>query len=106
MTKYERLKQELEEKGQGQMKCFGSSMMPILKSGSLITFQKQETYEVGNAVFCKVKGRYIDCHFITAVDAQKGYLISNNRGHDNGWTRTIFGRAIRAEINGTTKELK
>ena len=106
MSKYERLKQDLETKGTGQMKCFGNSMTPLLKSGSLMTFVKQETYEVGDCVFCKVKGRYVDCHLITATDQNRGYLISNNHGFDNGWTRVIYGKAVRAELNGTVKELK
>jgi hypothetical protein len=81
-------------------------MMPVLKSGSLMTFQKQDSYKVGDAVFCKVRGHFIDCHFITAVDKERGYLISNNHGHDNGWTHTIYGKAVRAELNGKIKELK
>lgn len=28
MTKYERLKEELEQLGTGKMKCFGNSMLP------------------------------------------------------------------------------
>jgi phage repressor protein C with HTH and peptisase S24 domain len=60
MNKYDRLKKELEEIGTGSMKAFGTSMMPIIKSGSLLTFVKKETYEIGDIVFCKVKGRYID----------------------------------------------
>ena len=83
-SKYERLKQELETTGTGKMKCFGGSMTPIFpSSGCLMTYRKQATYAVGDAVFCKVRGRYIDAHLITKVGEQ-GYLISNNRGHDNG----------------------
>jgi hypothetical protein len=29
--------------------------------------------------------------------SEQGYLISNNHGWDNGWTRTIFGRVVKAE---------
>lgn len=94
MNKYERLKLELEERGVGQMKGFGSSMMPILKSGSLLTYQKCDTYEIGDIVFCKVKGRYIDAHFVTRKAKDGRYMISNNHGHDNGWTRTIYGKVI------------
>lgn len=94
MNKYLRLMKDLSEKGTGQMKCFGNSMTPILKSGSLVTFAKSESYEVGDKVFCKVKGRFIDCHLITGKDAEGRYLISNNKGHDNGWTRIIYGKAV------------
>ncbi len=52
MNKYERLKQELESAGTGKMKCFGNSMVPILKSGSLLTFfNKVDSYEIGDIVF-------------------------------------------------------
>ncbi len=105
MNKYEILKENLATKGTGQMKCFGNSMTPILETGGLLTFVKQETYEIGDIVFCKVKGRYIDAHKITKKDAAGRYLISNNHGWDNGWTKTIFGRAIKAEYPTKTKTL-
>lgn len=105
MNKYYRLKLELEESGTGKMKCFGNSMLPILKSGSLLTFVKQEAYEIGDIVFCKVKGRFIDAHKIVKTDDNKGFLIANNHGYENGWTRIIFGKAIQSEINGQLKEL-
>jgi hypothetical protein len=105
MNKYHRLREELESKGTGQMKCFGNSMLPILKSGSLLTFRKQPDYAVGDIVFCKVKGRFIDAHKIVKVHPHRGYLIANNHGHENGWTRTIYGRAVAAKFNHKTKEL-
>ena len=51
MNKYERLKADLSNTGTGKMKAFGNSMLPILKSGSLLTFQKQENYSIGHIVF-------------------------------------------------------
>lgn len=105
MNKNERLKAELETAGAGKMKVFGSSMLPILKSGTLLTFRRQEDYTVGDIVFCKVKGRYIDAHKVVATDATKGYLIANNHGFENGWTKRIFGRAVHAEFGGQAKEL-
>jgi SOS-response transcriptional repressor LexA len=103
MNKYERAKKELEEIGICKMKAFGNSMLPKIKSGSLLTFKKQETYEIGDIVFSKVKSHFIDAHQITKKDQKKGYLISNNKGWDNGWTKTIYGRVIQAEINGEVK---
>jgi hypothetical protein len=105
MNKYERLKQELEESGEGSMKCFGQSMVPILKSGSKLTFVKQENYEIGDIVFCKVRGRWIDAHLITKIHPKLGYMIANNHGWENGWTKTIFGKAIKSEIGGNIKNL-
>jgi hypothetical protein len=98
MNKYERLKQELESAGTGKMKCFGNSMLPILKSGSLLTFNKVDSYEIGDIVFCKVKGRYIDAHKIIKKDPQKGFLIANNHGYENGWTKVLYGKVVLGEF--------
>ena len=98
--KYVRLMVDLNEKGTGKMKCFGNSMTPILKSGSLITFEVREQYEIGDIVFCKVKGNYIDAHKITKKDAEGRYMIANNHGHENGWTKQVFGKAVKAEYDG------
>ena len=104
MNKYHRLQKELEEKGTGNMKCYGNSMVPILESGGLLTFVRQESYNIGDVVFCKVKGRFIDAHKITKKDSIGRYLISNNHGFDNGWTKNIFGKAISAQYS--TKIIK
>jgi hypothetical protein len=96
MNKYERLKGDLETKGWGVMKCFGNSMLPILANPSITYFIPQDDYEIGDIVFCKVRGRWIDSHLITQKDAKKGWMISNNHGHQNGWTKRIFGRVIKS----------
>jgi hypothetical protein len=96
MNKYERLKAELAAMGTGTMTCFGSSMLPLLPNPSTCTYLRQDDYTVGDIVFCKVKGRYIDAHKITKKGADGRYMISNNHGYDNGWTRQIFGRVVRA----------
>lgn len=97
MNKYIILKKELEEKGTGKMKAFGNSMLPIIKSGSLLTFQKQDSYEISDIVFCKVKGRFIDAHIITKKDSSGKYMIANNKGYENGWTKVIFGKVINVD---------
>lgn len=96
-NKYERLYNDLVTTGTGKMKCFGSSMLPILKSGSKCTYIKQDEYEIGDIVFCKVKGRWIDGHLVTQKSDKRGYMIANNHGHQNGWTRQVFGRIVKAE---------
>lgn len=103
MTKYERLLNALKEHGTGTMKCFGSSMTPILQSGTLNTYIVESEYRVGDIVFARVKGRFIDAHKITAI-SERGYLISNNKGFDNGWTTQVYGRVIKAEFNNKTKD--
>lgn len=105
MNKYLRLKDELDQSGSGKMKCFGNSMLPILKSGSLLTFVKSEIYKPGDIVFCKVKGRFIDAHKITKTDPNKGYMIANNHGFENGWTKTIYGKAITAQFHNIITNL-
>ncbi len=79
------------------MKCFGNSMLPLLSNPSLNTYTRQDAYEVGDIVFCKVRGRYIDAHKITKKASDGRFLISNNHGYDNGWTREIYGRVVRSE---------
>lgn len=103
MNKYDRLLADLDEKGSGTMKCFGNSMTPILKSGTLNTYETRDEYEVDDIVFCKVRGRFIDAHKITQKCPKRGYLISNNKNHDNGWTKKVFGKVVKAEFKGEVK---
>lgn len=107
-NKYERLKNDLEVDKFGKMKCFGPSMIPILPTESLCEYVVCDEYFVGDIVFCKVRGRWIDSHLITAKSIDTNgirYKISNNHGHDNGWTRTIFGKVIRSvDKHGRIKE--
>lgn len=97
MNKYERVVEGLLNGQKPVMKVFGSSMMPLIKSGSKLTFVKDINYKIGDVVLSKVKGRWIDAHKITKIDGDR-YLISNNHGWDNGWTRKIYGRVIA--VNG------
>jgi SOS-response transcriptional repressor LexA len=95
MDKYQRVREELEKGLESSMKVFGNSMLPLIVSGSLLTYEKQEQYEIGDVVFCKVKGRRIIAHLIIKKDKNKGYLIANNQGYENGWTHTIYGKVIK-----------
>lgn len=98
-NKYTKLIEDLTTTKTGQMKVFGNSMLPILKSGTLLTYKKQDKYEVGDIVFSKVKGRYIDAHKITKISSDGKYMIANNHNYENGWTDTIYGKAVKGEIN-------
>jgi len=98
MNKYERAIKELTEAGETSFKVFGNSMTPLIKTKSILTFKKINDYKVGDVVLSRVKGRWIDAHKITRIDAQGRYLISNNHGWDNGWTKKIFGRVVK--VNG------
>lgn len=81
----------------------GSSMEPIIKHRQPVTISpvKLEEIKVGDVVFCKVSGRYW-MHKVHAVDPKRGLQIGNNKGHINGWTKTVYGRVT--EVDG--KELK
>lgn len=62
-------------------------MTPLIKSGqkhvlSPVTLDK---VEVGDIVFCKVKGRYYT-HLVKAKGDR-----GNNHGKINGWTKSVFG---------------
>ena len=100
MNKYQRLINDLETTGTGSMKCFGNSMLPILSNPSICTYTTDFNPKIGDIVFCKVNGRFIDAHLITKIDGSNNrYMISNNHGHDNGWTRTLYGKVISAKNN-------
>lgn len=105
-NKYERLIHELESQSEASMRCYGNSMTPIIKSGSLITFQKCTEPEINEKVMCRIGQKWIDCHLVTAYNEKRGWQISNNHGHINGWTKNIYAKAIRIELNGTIKEFK
>lgn len=98
-NKYERLKNDLELSGKGSMKCFGNSMLPKLPNASTCFYEVRDEYFIGDIVFCKVNGNWIDSHLITKKSVEKDkikYLISNNHGHDNGWTFTVYGKVVKS----------
>lgn len=80
-----------------QFKPHGNSMTPRIMSGQLVTLYpvKLEDVQVGDAVYCKVKGRVM-LHLCTAKKDGK-VQISNNHGWVNGWTKTVYGKAVKIE---------
>jgi hypothetical protein len=73
----------------------GNSMLPLIKSRQPVKIEPSswEKVEVGDIVYCKVHG-HIYTHLVKAKDANKGVLIGNNHGHDNGWTKIVYGKII------------
>lgn len=71
----------------------GNSMTPRIESGQRIVLSPASLSEIakGDVVLAKVKGRYM-IHLVTTVGDDGRVMISNNHGHDNGWSRQIFGR--------------
>lgn len=105
MNKYHRLIDDLETRGEGRMKCFGNSMLPLLSNPSACEYRKQDTYKVGDIVLSKVRGRFIDAHKITKIGADGRYMIANNHGFENGWTNAVYGRVVAAtDAGGARRE--
>ena len=74
----------------------GNSMVPLINSGQehILEPATWETVEVGDIVYCKVKGNFYT-HLVKAKDTQKGLLIGNNKGNINGWTKSVYGKVVR-----------
>ena len=75
----------------------GNSMEPKLKSGQLHDLspvKNWEECEVGDIVFCKVRGNFYT-HLVKAKNKEKGLQIGNNHGHVNGWTKQVYGRVTK-----------
>lgn len=89
---------KLEEEGSVQITPTGNSMKGKVESGSKVTVEKisLDKLEVGNIVLCKVKGKQY-LHLIKAIDKRGRFLIGNNRGGVNGWTKKIYGIATNIE---------
>lgn len=76
----------------------GNSMLPLIKSQQPVRVEpitKDTVLNVGDIVFCKVKGNYYT-HLISAIRKNE-YQISNNRGRINGWVKesNIFGKVTK-----------
>ena len=73
----------------------GNSKVPLIKSSQehILTPVKWEDAEIGDIVYCKVKGNFYT-HLVKGKDIVKGCLIGNNRGRINGWTRNVYGKVI------------
>ena len=74
----------------------GNSMIPLLQSRQPVelTPATWEKVEVGDIVYCKVKGSFYT-HLVTAKDVNKGVQISNNQGYVNGLTKNVFGKVTK-----------
>lgn len=73
----------------------GNSMTPLLKSREPVELRKPDRpLRKGDIVFCKVRGRYMT-HLVHAVGDDGRYMIGNNHGHMNGWTRDIIAIATK-----------
>lgn len=73
----------------------GNSMTPKLKSRQPVVLQPitWDKVEVNDIVYCKVRGNYYT-HLVKAINQNRGCLIGNNHGHNNGWTKQVYGKVI------------
>ena len=90
--------QQLQDGYTVQWRPKGNSMTPKIKSGELVTVEpcKLEDVKKGDVVYCKVNGR-VYLHLAKKVGDDGRILIANNHGHDNGWSRTIYGKLTKVE---------
>lgn len=80
-----------------QFRPKGGSMSGKIESGQLVTVQPVSDLEIGDIVLCKVGGAtYL--HLVKANQKDE-YLIGNNRGGINGWTKlkNIYGKVVKIE---------
>ena len=73
----------------------GNSMLPLLKSKQPVRLApiRWEDCEVGDIVFCKVRGN-VFTHLVKGKSDKRGLLIGNNHGRINGWTKSVYGKVI------------
>ena len=88
----------------------GNSMEPILHSREpviLVPIQLlKEPIKKGDIVFSKIHGTCYT-HKVYGVSEKDGFLIGNNSGYMNGWTREVYAKAflIPRTEQGTNEEL-
>ena len=77
----------------------GTSMMPRVRSGALVTLDpcRPDQLAVDDIVLVRVKGN-VYLHLIKAIDGER-FQIGNNRGGINGWVgpNAIYGKAVKVE---------
>jgi phage repressor protein C with HTH and peptisase S24 domain len=81
-----------------QWRPHGNSMTPRIKSGQLVIIEPATLADVkkGDIVLAKVRGNYY-LHLVRQIGSDGQVLISNNHGHDNGWSRKVFGKVVKVE---------
>lgn len=85
----------------------GNSMLPILKSGQKVVLKPMPSLDelkVGDIVYSRVAGNFVT-HEIKSL-GPRGALICNHAGHENGWTKSIFGKVVGILTKRPSQELK
>lgn len=73
----------------------GNSMLPLIKSKQPCKIEpcNWQDLVVGDIAYCRVKGN-VYTHLVSAKNDKRGVQISNNQGHVNGWTKTVYGKVV------------
>jgi hypothetical protein len=91
----------------GRFRAFGTSMEPVIPSGSRVTIEpvEPELIEVGDIVVAEVGGSTM-VHLVKAIDDRRRQVeISGTSGPANGWTtfERVYGictRIARTPVTG------
>lgn len=88
---------ELREGKTAHVRPRGKSMKGKVEDGAFVTLEPidPDNLKHGDVVLAKVKGS-VYLHLIKGI-RQGQFLIGNNRGGTNGWTKTIYGIATEIE---------
>jgi hypothetical protein len=72
-------------------------MQGRIESGQKVTVSPVDpkTLKIDDIVLCTIKGKHF-LHLVKEID-QDRFLIGNNKGSINGWTRQIHGILTRTE---------
>ncbi len=76
----------------------GHSMAPRIADGARVTVAPSALAAVqpGDVVLACVRG-VLCLHAAKALSPDGRVQIANQRGHVNGWTRTVYGRVVSHE---------
>jgi hypothetical protein len=86
------LHKEINKRKKMYYSISGASTTSRVLSGETILLVHQNSYEVNDVVFCKVKDKYL-IHPIKKM-SNKGYLIGDRR-HEYGWTKDVFAKIFK-----------
>lgn len=84
----------LKANGRLRTRAFGNSMKGLLASGQYHMLESCVASDCvkGDIVFCRF-GRVYLTHLVKAV-GDRGVLVCNAKGMENGWTKNVYGKVI------------
>lgn len=76
------------------VRVHGGSMRPRIMPGESVVLDPSRKPEKGDVVLAKVRNKFY-VHKVAAIGADGRCLIANERGHENGWSRSVYGVVVR-----------